>query len=196
MAKIKVKQLQSGSQPFGQIIISDGSGNTIWSDISGVTYPLDRGTTFPSNPESGDLFYRTDLDIMFHYDDSRTKWLSITTNSYTSGRNTLASNVSGYFGTANTSFTSTEGIKMPMDGTIIKVTVDNANVVTRNVEFRVNNSTTNRIIASLSATKSIVIDNTNQNFSEGDYIQVGAMANGTTNTISNVVAVFEVSWRA
>lgn len=35
------------------------------------------GTSFPTSPNPGQLFYRTDLDCQFYYDSSRSKWLGV-----------------------------------------------------------------------------------------------------------------------
>lgn len=35
------------------------------------------GTSFPSTPANNDLFYRTDLDALFYYDSTLTKWLTV-----------------------------------------------------------------------------------------------------------------------
>lgn len=189
VSKIKIKQLQSGNQPFGQVIKSDGSGNTIWS------YPIEIGTTFPSSPTGGTLYYRSDEDALFHYDETRTKWLSVTTNTFTCGRGSLSGNVGGYFGIADTVFSSTEGFYMPRNGTVLGMSVDNANVITRTIQLRINNSAANRIDADLVSSKSVIVDNTNLDFSSGDIIQVGALPNGIINGLSNVTVIFEVAWR-
>jgi hypothetical protein len=89
-SRLKIKQIQSGSQIFGKVIKSDGSGNTIWSDL------IERGATFPISPNSGDVFYRTDIDQLYHYDGSRSKWLSVTTSLYNCGRDTIKKNTSAY----------------------------------------------------------------------------------------------------
>jgi hypothetical protein len=103
--------------------------------------------------------------------------------------------VGGYFGIADAVFTSTEGLNMPRNGTILSVTVDNSNVITRNIQLRVNNSAANKIDANLVTSKSVIVDDTNLDFSSGDIIQVGAFPNGVANALSNVIVIFEVAWR-
>jgi hypothetical protein len=57
--RIKIKQLQSGNEIFGKVIKSDGSGNTIWSDV------IEKGTTFPSNPTG--VHYIIELTKMLYF---------------------------------------------------------------------------------------------------------------------------------
>ena len=191
MARIKIKQIQSGSQIFGKVVKSDGSGNTIWSDA------IERGTTFPGSPTGGDLYYRTDSDALFHYDDSRSKWLTVKTLLYSCGRNSIKKNTSAYLYAGDAVQSSTNGFQMTHDGTILCVTVDNANIMgtPRNIEVRVNNSTTNRVVLTIpTGNKSATTITANQDFSSGDVIQVIGIANGGTD-LSNVIVTFEIGWR-
>lgn len=38
------------------------------------------GTSFPASPDDNDLFYRTDRDILYFYNQATTKWLSVQNN--------------------------------------------------------------------------------------------------------------------
>lgn len=55
---------------------------------------ISTGTSFPGSPSDNDLFYRTDLDMLFFYNSASTHWLSV--NLYTldltnnAGTNTLS----------------------------------------------------------------------------------------------------------
>lgn len=191
MAKIKIKQIQSGSQIFGKVVKSDGSGNTFWSDA------IERGTTFPSSPSGGDLYYRTDEDALFHYDDSRSKWFTVKTLLYSCGRNRIKKNISAYMYAGNAVQSSTNGFIMTHNGTILSATVDNVNVMgsNRNVEVRVNNSTSNRVLLTVTiGNKSVSTTTADQNFSSGDTIQVIGIANSGTD-FSNIIVTFEIAWR-
>ena len=193
ITRLKIKQIQSGSQIFGKVIKSDGSGNTIWSDA------IERGTTFPSNPIGGDLYYRTDSDALFHYDDSRSKWLTVKTLLYSCGRNSIIRSTSAYMYVGNAVQSSTNGFIMTHNGTILAATVDNVNVMAlpRNIEFRVNNSTTNKVTLTIpTSSKSASTITANQDFSSGDTIQViGISTPVGGTTLSNVITTFEIGWR-
>jgi len=189
--KIQVKQLSSNNEIFGKIIKSDGSGNTIWSNV------IESGTTFPSNPNGGDLYYRTDVNAIFHYDDSRSKWFTVKTLLYSCGRNSIQKNTSAYMYVGDAVQSSTNGFIMTHNGTILSATVDNTNIMgtPRNIEFRVNNSTTNKITLTIpTSSKSTTTITANQDFSSGDTIQVIGIANGGTD-LSNVITTFEIGWR-
>jgi len=191
VAKLKIKQIQSGSQIFGKVVKSDGSGNTIWSDA------IERGTTFPGSPLGGDLYYRTDEDALFHYDDSRSKWFTVKTLLYSCGRSNIQKNTSAYLYAGNAVQSSTNGFIMTHNGTILSATADNVNIMgsDRNVEIRVNNSTSNKVLLTVtSGNKSITTITADQDFSSGDTIQVIGIANGGTD-FSNMIVTFEIAWR-
>jgi len=191
IGKIKVEQLQSGSQPYGQFIKSDGSGNTIWGGV------IDAGITFPSNPTGGTLYYRTDADALFHYDDSRSKWLTVKTLLYSCGRSNIQKNTSAYMYAGGAVQSSTNGFIMTHNGTILSATVDNITIMgtDRNVEFRVNDSAVNRVLLTITAgNKSATTIIADQNFSSGDTIQVVGIANGGTD-FNNIIVTFEIGWR-
>lgn len=188
--KIKSKQITSGNAQLRNVLLADGSGNTFFDNAD-----VGHGNNFPlSNLYEGQLYFRDDLKLLFQYDILRTKWLSVERQSYVCGRNSLSDSVGGYLGIADTLFTSTEGILMPLNGTIISVSADNANVITRNIEFRVNNSTINRIILPLTSSKSNYSTTSNIDFSASDLIQVYSPAT-TNNSLNKITAVFEVAWR-
>ena len=168
---IQIKQISSGQEPYGKHLISDGN--------------------------SGTIFYRTDVEQLYHYDESRTKWLTVTTSLYNSGRANIQKNTSGYMYVGNGVQSSTEGFYMKQNGTIIAVSIDNGNVMgtDRLIDVRVNNSTTNRVqLTMATGNKSVSIDTANQDFNEGDIIQSIGISNGGTD-FSNINVVFEVAWR-
>lgn len=188
MKKLKIKQISSGNSPYGYVAISDGSGNTFFEDIS------NKGVLFPTSPDNGDLYFRTDVDLLFYYDQGRSKWLTINSHTYNCGRNSLPGNVGGYFGISDVIFNSTTGFIMPRNGTIISVSFTNDNTITRLIDFRVNNSTSNRYRLSLNNESSNFNLNVNLNFSQGDIIQVGSVSS-IGNDIDNGIATFNVAWR-
>lgn len=156
---------------------------------------VQKGSSFPSNPSNGDMFFRTDLNMVFQYDSTRTKWLSSDRQIFTCGKNSVVAGTTGYMGIADLTFTSTEGFIMPRNGTITSVNYRNANTVTRNIEFRVNNSTTNRVVLTLTAATSGSNLAVNLDFNANDIIQVVAIAGAAGNTVARSIAEFEVAWR-
>ena len=189
--KIKIKQITSGGQIYGKHLISDGNSGFTFSDA------IEKGTTFPSSPSGGDLYYRTDSDALFHYDDSRSKWLTVKTLLYSCGRSVINRNISAYMYAGSAVQSSTNGFVMTHDGTILSVTTDNANIMgaNRDIEVRVNDSITNRVVLTIpSGNKSATTITADQNFSSGDVVQVIGISNGTTD-FADVIVTFEIGWR-
>ncbi len=189
--RIKVKQITSGSQIYGKHLISDGNSGLTWSDA------VSSGTVFPSPPTGGTLFYRTDVDLLFNYDDSRSKWITTDSITFNCGRSSIQKNVSAYMYVGNAPQTSTSGFIMKHNGTILSASADNDNVMgaDRDIEIRLNNSTVNKVVLTISnGTKSESTNSSNQDFSEGDIIQVIGLANGSTD-FSGLIVTFDVAWR-
>ncbi|HPI81864.1 MAG TPA: hypothetical protein PK122_01380 [Candidatus Paceibacterota bacterium] len=156
------------------------------------------GTSFPGSPINGDLFYRNDLFLQFVYDSSRGKWLSTNRASYTVGRSSAHKNSTVYMGVADAVMSSAQGLRMPRNGVITSVSLDNATTVTaanRTLDIRVNNSTTNRVqLLITTGNKGAYLTGANQNFSAGDLLQAVLISNGS-DTFTDVLVIFEVAWR-
>lgn len=67
--------------------LADGTASTDAINLGQLDGRIDSGASFPGSPAEGALFYRTDLDLLFYYDSSRTKWLSTHLAVYSCGRN-------------------------------------------------------------------------------------------------------------
>lgn len=193
MYRVKIKQITSGSELSGKTILADGSGGFVYN------YPqVQKGITFPVTPTNGDLFYYLTNNILYYYDSSRTKWLSVETTSLLLGRATIGQNTSGYFGVADAVHSSTTGIIMPRNGTIIGASLDNVNNMgaARNIEIRVNNSAVVKLIITISSgTKSVNVTNGNVDFNTGNYINAIALSNATAPALSNASILIKVAWR-
>jgi hypothetical protein len=111
------------------------------------------------------------------------------------GLSSIVAGTATYLGIADLLFTSADGFIMPRNGTILSVNFRNTNTVTRTIEFRVNNSTTNRVVLTLTAANSGSNLAVNLNFNANDIIQVLATAGTTGNALSRSIAEFEVAWR-
>lgn len=188
--KIKSKQLTSGSETSGKTLITDGGGGFIYN------YPIPKGTSFPLNPISGDTYYRTDVDELFYFDSSRNKWLTVKKTGLSSGRSTVNSVTTGYMYVGNAVQSSTSGFKIPYNGTILSVSIQNTTTATANrtLDVRVNNSTVNRIQLTVTAPNTgASLTNGNLDFSAGDLIQCVLLSGG--DTYSNIIVLIEVARR-
>lgn len=154
-----------------------------------------KGTSFPGTPSDGDLFNRTDLDMVFRYDGGRTKWLSEHSEMFNCGRAVVPANVDAYAKVGDGTMSSTSGLRMPRDGTIVAVTLQNNNSVTRTIDFRVNNSAVNRVQLALTAATGGKVTNADQDFSADDLIQVLALI-AAGNAMADIISTIEVKWRA
>ena len=185
--KLPVNQLASGSD------IQDGEECSVLLFFTEECVPA--GVAFPGSPANGDLFNRTDLDMLFRYDTTRAKWLSEHSEMFSCGRGAVNPLVNVYCILSNATMSSTNGIRMPRNGTIVAVTVQNLNSVTRTIDYRVNNSTVNRVQLALATAAGGKVINANQDFSADDLIQVLALI-AAGNAMSELIATIEVKWRA
>ncbi len=196
--RTKIKQLTSGNIPFGKILIADGESGMTFSDISGLTNVIGSGTTFPGSPISGTLYYRTDVDSLFKYDASRSKWLTVDNHTLTCGRAAITAGGTTYMRVGDATQSSVTGFKMIKNGTIIGASVQNINTLTvaRNIDIRINNSTVNRYtMVILTGTTGTIVDNINLDFTSGNLIQVVATPATTGAAIDNVVVVIDLAYR-
>ena len=189
--RIKIKQITSGGQIHGKYLIADGNSGFTFADA------IEKGISFPNSPIGGDMFYRTDVDMLFNYDDSRSKWITVDSITFNCGRSIVQNNVSAYMYVGDAPQSSTNGFIMKHNGTILSASADNDNVMgaDRDIDIRLNNSTVNKVtLTILDGTKSESIGDSNQDFSEGDIIQVLGIANNDTD-FSGLIVTFDVAWR-
>jgi hypothetical protein len=179
--RVKTKQITSGNELFGRILIADGDSGLTFYDASGLSF-ITKGTSFPSSPTGGTLYYRTDVDLLFYYDYGRSKWLTVSEDSLECGRTTAIAGGTIYMRVGDATQTSTSGFRMTRNGTILEVSAQNDNTLTsgRTLEVRVNNSTTNKVSLIInSGTSGAHMTTGNQDFSAGDLIQAVFLSGGT-----------------
>ncbi len=111
----------AGDAAAGKFLCADGT----WRAPTGT------GATFPPAPAPGDACYRTDLGCLFHYDDTRGKWLG-----------ELEAGGAGYNGDSGSVYlrrfngadmSATVGIHLPYDVTIVGLTMAWNNARTGNI---------------------------------------------------------------
>lgn len=195
--KIQTKQLSSGNNQYGRFLISDGMSGFTFYDLSGITYEVKRGTAFPTYPVDGDLFYKTDVDLLFNWDGSRTKWLTVYRDILNCGRSIVSAAGTTFMRVGDATQSSTAGFKMNRKGTIVGASVENDNILTaeKNVEVRVNNSSVNKVTLNIPiSSKSISVDNSNLDFNAGDIIQVAATSGTSGSALSNAVVLVNVAY--
>ena len=197
--RLKIKQLQVGQNDSNTNVLSpDGEGSVTSKPLREITgFDIAKGNSFPTGSTDGDLFYREDLDMFFFLDGSRSKWLSVDRQNLICGRETAKKNISAYLGTTTTLHSSTTGFHMYNNGTITNVSVNNTITVNNNrdVEIRINNSTTNKVSVPInSGNNSNILNNTDLDFSWGDQIQSIVLANNNDD-LENITVIIEIAWR-
>ena len=123
--KTKIKQLTSGNVEYGKVLIADGNSGFTFTDMS-----IPSGTTFPSSPTGGTMYYRTDVDLLFYYDGSRSKWFTVDGSTLSCGRTSATAGGTIYLRVGDASMTSTSGFRMFRNGTIVGASANNDDVLT------------------------------------------------------------------
>ena len=104
----------------GRDVATDGA------KLDGIEGAYAVGTTAPTSPSEGDLWYdtTTDVDELFAYDSGRGKWLGVNSFCINAGRTgTIGSNV-GHYGIMdnremNTAVGTKRGFQVPFDCTVV-----------------------------------------------------------------------------
>ena len=157
-----------------------------------------KGTVYPPSPSEGDLYHRIDEGLLFVYDSSRGKYLSVFRVTFGAGRASAVAGTDTYMRVGDATQSSTAGFRMFRNGTITAVSVYNNNTLTatRNIEVRVNNSAVNKVTLNIpNGQAGSQLRNGNQDFSAGDLIQVVALAGAVGSALANVIVTIEMAWR-
>lgn len=93
--------LQTAAGSVDSVVLFTVDGGTHWFGVAQTSASgLRSGTSFPGSPSDGDLFYRTDRDILYFYKSSISKWLSVDRKyvPFTGTRILNASGTAGVYG--------------------------------------------------------------------------------------------------
>jgi hypothetical protein len=181
-----------GSQNIG---VGDFSSDTVDASLhvksdTGVPLKIEPSTSTPTGTSGGQMFVSDDDGILYIYDGTRLKWLSIDRTMIGWGRNS-ASTTNEYLRQFNGALSSQNGWRMVRNGTITAISAQSNINQTWTFEIRRNDATT--VIASITMTGvQGNHDNTlNVDINEGDYIQ--AFCNGTS--VDYPETLIEIAWR-
>ena len=174
--------------------VGDFSAGTIDASLhiksSDIPLKIEPSTTTPSGSSGGQMFVSNDNGLLYIYDGTRSKWLSVDRSMVGWGRN--SGNTSNqYLRQFNGALSNQNGWRMIRDGTITAITAQSNINQTWTLEIRKNDSPT--VIASILITNAQGDhDNTiNIDFSEGDFLQ--AFCNGAS--VDYPQTLIEVAWR-
>jgi len=135
--------------------------------------------------------------LLYVYDASRGKYLS-NRMTLAGARNGAPGGTDCYFKNGDATASSTTGFKMVRNGTITGLSVTNTTIVTanRNIEARVNDSSTNKVrLVLLNGNKGAYLNNGNQDFVEGDVIQLIALSGASGGVMYDAFATVEIALR-
>ena len=152
---------------------------------------LPKGTEFPTSPTpaDGDLFYRTDLNLTFQYDVSRTKWLSITQMFLDWG----SSNADGVYLNIHGALATQTGYLMPRQGTILTITAKTASGnLSKGLQIHRNHDNVTPLQSFSLSSGSYSSISEDIDFDAGDYLQV--YANSTGSAARDLVVMITVAW--
>lgn len=146
------------------------------------------------NPQSSPIGSETGQiaiigDLLYMYDSTRSKWLSIESTALQFGTNGNGDNE--YMRLGGDVRDSGSGAKMPYDGTITAITIEaSGGEPAKEFDLHINgiSNKTSTLVAG-----EFIENTTNINFSSGDYIHMFISANG--GNVANPAAIIWVKWR-
>ncbi|MCG8754183.1 hypothetical protein [Tenacibaculum finnmarkense] len=174
--------------------IGDFSGTTIDAKLhvksTDVPFKIEPNTTTPTGTSGGQMFVDSTNGILYIYDGTRAKWLSVDRTMVGWGRNN-ANTGNEYLRQFNGAQSNRNGWRMIRNATITAISAQTDINQTWTLEIRKNDGTT--AIASLTITNQQGNHNNTLNIdvNEGDFIQ--AYCNGTN--VSHPETLIEIAWR-
>jgi hypothetical protein len=140
-------------------------------------------------------------NMLYAYNQSKNKWLSLETIPLICTNYALNGN-SGYsYGSLSTTTSSSVGIKLPYDGTIVAITFQqhyNSNASNKNIEIRRNYTLPTSIDVIHTFTLTGITynnNNTNIDFNSGDYLSLYSVNDGVPGSLTSPVATLFIKWR-
>ncbi|MGO4921529.1 hypothetical protein, partial [Maribacter spongiicola] len=175
--------------------IGDFSSGTVDASLhvksdTGVPLKIEPSTSTPTGTSGGQMFVSNDDGILYIYDGTRSKWLSVDRTMVGWGRN--SNNTSNeYLRQFNGALSNQNGWRMVRNGTITAISAQSDIDQTWTFEVRKNDATT--VIASITMTGVQGNHNNtlNVDINEGDFIQ--AYCNGTS--VDYPETLIEIAWR-
>ncbi|WP_299160609.1 hypothetical protein [uncultured Tenacibaculum sp.] len=178
----------------GKVGIGDFSASTIDAQLhtksTDVPFKIEPNTTTPTGTSGGQMYVDSTDGILYIYDNTRTKWLSVHRTMVGWGRNSN-NTTNEYLRQFNGAQSNNNGWRMIRNGTITAISAQTNINQTWTIEIRKNDVTT--VITSLTMTSVQGNHNNtiNVNVNEGDFIQ--AYCNG--NSIDFPQVLIEIAWR-
>ena len=174
--------------------VGDFSTGTIDASLhvksDNVPLKIEPSTSTPTGSSGGQMFVADDDGLLYIFDGTRNKWLSVDRTTVGWGRNS-ANTTNEYLRQFNGALSSQNGWRMIRNGTITAITAQSNINQTWTFEVRKNDATT--VVTSITMTNVQGNHNNtiNIDINEGDFLQ--AYCNGTS--IDYPEALIEIAWR-
>lgn len=159
------------------------------NSTTNVPLRLRPNTATPTGTNSGEFFVAND-GLLYAYDPTRTKWLSVDRFNVFWGRNS-ANTTNEYLRQINGAQSNNTGWRMIRNGTITAISVQGNANQTYTVQIRKNDTTTTVISITVNNSQGAHSTTINIDFDEGDFLQ--CFLNGTSIDYPQVM--LEISWR-
>lgn len=140
-------------------------------------------------------------NILFLYNVTKNKWLSLETIPLTFTNYAMTGNLSYSYGSLTTTNGLNVGIKLPYDGTIVAITFQqhyNSNAANKNIEIRRNFTQVSPIDIIHTFTLTGITynnNNTNIDFNSGDYLSLYSANDLVPGNLNYPVATLFIKWR-
>ncbi|WP_194530514.1 hypothetical protein [Zobellia roscoffensis] len=173
---------------MGNVGIGTNSPNAqLDIESTGVPLNIKPSTATPTGTQTGQIFM-DDEGILYTYDGSRSKWLSVDRQNLTWARGIIATN---QYLTAHNSLSSANGYRMLRDATITGITAQANALGSWSLLILKNNSSTSIAYITLSGEAGKHARNLNVDINEGDYIQAYCLG----LLVNNPLGTIEFAWR-
>jgi len=146
-----------------------------------IALPETIGTAFPTSPEDGQAYYRTDHEELYHYDGTRSKWLGeLQTIQINRNTSTSSGALSLFYGV--TYMTSTKGLTFGTDMTIVGVDTRSNQAFSAPLELFIGGSKDGNIVtysSSKGGSDRTIDYDIDENTTTQQWFRIGTITSGT-----------------
>jgi len=172
-----------------QFLQTLGSGaNPSWSDYK--VYPASANNPSSPSPAAGDLYFNTGLNLWMMYDATRTKWLSVESNTFSFGKTNNTAAGSYYRGIDGLAYSSNQGITALWNGTVVALSYTRSDSDSATFEVTNNGSSLSTLASASNSGYTVSLNN---DFTQGQVLGVRNQSGG--NTTRDVQGWVRVRWR-
>lgn len=156
-----------------------------------------RGTTAPSSPRDGDLWYSETTKETYFYDSSRSIWLSVQEGCLIFGGNGTTTGGTFFEAHADIFYSATFGWIAPRAGRLVKLSYQRTNTATASFQAILNANTGSPAHSLLTSSLTGSVINLNTAFAQNDRLSFrngGANQAGGPGSMSNALGQYYFRW--